>query len=351
MAKRQLTALATNTNTANFSNSNTAELSVMMTVDSIEYSDDFKSLFPLDEKKVDEIAKDIAENGFDSSQPVHIWETPEGQKILIDGHTRLAAAKIAQLYDIPVFIHHFETLQDALLYAVGLQVKRRNLNSQEILLAVQMFDSIKTTGRKPAGSEEETGRSSKKLADELGIGERTVQKARKVNKEASDETKEKLKNNEITINQAYEELPDVKARKGSKKGTSLDDADDDLSDDFEDNSGDPRPVMIHERKINTSGRLSSLSEEEDNERTKERKESYELGVKEGFEQCKQQLEEKYAHCFETALYWTLAQMIKGKTAKEIYDDPAVSDLSLVAIADFKLSEEDEDLVYKLSLEK
>lgn len=347
MAKRKLTALAGNININNFSNSNTAELSVMMTVDSIEYSEDFKSLFPLDDNKVTEIAKDITENGYDKSQPVHIWETLDGKKILIDGHTRLAASRVAQLYDIPVFIHHFENLQDALLYAVGLQVKRRNLNSQEILIAVQMFDSIKTTGRKPAGSEEETGRSSKKLADELGIGERTIQKARKVNKEASEETKEKLKNNEITINQAYEELPDVKARKGSKK-VNL--SDDELSDALEDNSGNPGEVIIHERKINTTGRMSPLSKEEDNERTRERKESYELGVKEGFEQCKNLLEDKYAHCFETALYWALAQMVKGKTAKEIYDDPAVSDLSLAAIADFKLSEEDDDLVYKLSME-
>lgn len=280
MGKKQLTAFNNKIN--KYSNSNTAELSVMMPVDSIEYSDDFKSLFPLDENKVAEIAKDIVEKGFDSSQPVHIWETLEGKKILIDGHTRLAASKIAQLYDIPVFIHHFETLQDALLYAVGLQVKRRNLNSQEILLAVQMFDSIKTTGRKPAGSEEETGRSSKKLADELGIGERTIQKARKVNKEASEETKEKLKNNEITINQAYEELPDVKARKGSKKATTNETIEDeDLSDALEDNSDNPGPVIIHERKLNTSGRHSGLSEEEDNDRTAERKEAYEMGLKKG----------------------------------------------------------------------
>lgn len=348
MAKRNLTALSTNTENSTFSNSNTSELSVMVQVDKIKLDDNFKALFPADEKRIEVIAEDMKTNGFDKSQVLHLWKKTDGTMILIDGHTRLAAAKIAGLYDVPVFIHNFETEEEARQYAIGLQVKRRNLSSEEILIAVEMFDSIKVPGRK-ASDQEGTGKSSIKLAEMLGIGTRTVEKARTVLRDADEETKEKIKNHEKTVNQAYEELPEVKARKGSKKKESIEDDfdEDELSDALEDNSGNPSPVIIHERKVNTSGRNSPLSEEEDNERTRERKEAYELGVKD----CTEQMEKKYAHLFETALYWTLAQMLKGKTAKDIYNDPAVSDLSFSVISNFELSKEDDDLVYKLSQEK
>lgn len=279
MAKKSLTALKTNMSQLN--NSGTTELSVMLPVASITLSDDFKELFPLDENKVKEIADNIRQNGFDKSQPLHIWEN-EGKKVLIDGHTRLAACLLAELYDVPVFMHHFDSVKDAQLYALDLQIKRRNLSSQQILLAIEMYDSIKTTGRKPEGSTEQTGKSSKKLASELGIGERTVEKARAVNRLADEETKDKINSGEVTINQAYENLPEVKARKGSKKKNENEEDYDTSFEALEDNSDNPRSVSFKQRKEKELSPYELKEKEQDSERTEERKKASELGFTDGF---------------------------------------------------------------------
>lgn len=334
MAKT-LTALKTNMATLN--NSGTTDLSVMMPLTSISLSENFKDLFPLDDEKVQAISNDMKETGFDKSQPIHVWKHDNVNE-LIDGHTRLAAAKRAGLYDIPVFIHKFDSVKDAQLYALDLQIKRRNLSSQQILIAVEMYDTIKKTGRKPEGSTEEKGRSSKLLADELGIGERTIQKARTVNKLADEETKAKIKNNEVSLNQAYENLPEVKARKGSKKKVSDDNSEDfDISESLEDNSGNPSPVSFMQRKEKEESPYDIKQKEDEEQRVaankKLQKEAHEEGFSEGF---------------QAAFTFVLAQVIKGKSPKEIYELPEVQDLSPSVISSFKNTDEDDLLVYKLS---
>lgn len=47
----------------------------------------------------------MIKDGFDKSHPVHLWISADGTKILIDGYTRLAAAKKAGLYEIAVYEH------------------------------------------------------------------------------------------------------------------------------------------------------------------------------------------------------------------------------------------------------
>ena len=278
MAKKKLTALKTNMTKLN--NSGTADLSVMLPVTAITICDEFKELFPLDDNKVKEIADNIREFGFDKSQPLHIWQH-EGKNKLLDGHTRLAASKLAELYDVPVFMHHFDSVKDAQLYALNLQIKRRNLSSQQILIAVEKYDEIKNPGRKPEGSTEGKGRSSKKLADELGIGERTIQKARTVNNLADAETKKKIKTGEISLNKAYESLPEVKARKGKKK-LADEDAEDLYSDALDDTSGNPSPLSFKQRKEKELSPFELKEKASDSERTKERKKAYELGYDDGF---------------------------------------------------------------------
>lgn len=335
MAKT-LTALKTNMATLN--NSGTTDLSVMMPLTSISLSENFKDLFPLDDEKVQAISNDMKETGFDKSQPIHVWKHDNVNE-LIDGHTRLAAAKRAGLYDIPVFIHHFNSTKDAQLYALNLQIKRRNLSSSQILYAVEMFDSIKKTGRKPEGSTEEKGRTSEKIAEEIGVSPRTVQKAQTVNKLADDETKAKIKSGEMSINQAYTNLPEVKERKGSKKKLK-DDTEDDIkieSLEDEDNSENPQSISFKQRKETEPSHFDIKQKEEEEQRVaankKLQKEAHEEGFSEGF---------------QAAFTFVLAQVIKGKSPKEIYELPEVQDLSPSVISSFKNTDEDEILVYKLS---
>ena len=47
----------------------------------------------------EEIRESIARAGFDKGQPLSLWKD---KNLLLDGHTRLAAAKEAGLIEVPV---------------------------------------------------------------------------------------------------------------------------------------------------------------------------------------------------------------------------------------------------------
>ncbi len=56
-----------------------------------------------------------------------ILATWEGQKepVCIDGHTRLQAAKNLGIEEVPVFVHEFDTEEEAVEKAIKLQRNRR----------------------------------------------------------------------------------------------------------------------------------------------------------------------------------------------------------------------------------
>jgi ParB family chromosome partitioning protein len=98
-------------------------------------------IFAVQEKTRKEIVRSIGKKGYDKSQPVVLWK---GKNILVDGHTRLAAAKEAGLEEIPATEMDFESREDALLYTFERQAVRRNLTASEILAAAQMPENKKT---------------------------------------------------------------------------------------------------------------------------------------------------------------------------------------------------------------
>ncbi|UTY30513.1 hypothetical protein [Treponema putidum] len=83
MAK--LTALS-NMGKTSIANSGASELSVMVSIDTINLKDEFKNLFPLNETMVDTITENILTYGYDKSQPIHVWKD---NMTLTDGHHRL----------------------------------------------------------------------------------------------------------------------------------------------------------------------------------------------------------------------------------------------------------------------
>ena len=126
-------------------NSGTEHLSKEINLDKIITSPTFAGLFPRNEKMVNIIADDIIINGYDKSQPIHIWKE---QGTLIDGHHRYYATQIAGLTTIPVYEHSFENEEQALEYALKLQIERRNLNDAELFAAVRQLDALKKRGKK-----------------------------------------------------------------------------------------------------------------------------------------------------------------------------------------------------------
>lgn len=71
------------------------KFSKQMLVEKIEFHEEFKNLYVIDDQVLGRIVNAMKETGFDNSQPVHIWHTNDSDGFehwyLIDVYTRLKA--------------------------------------------------------------------------------------------------------------------------------------------------------------------------------------------------------------------------------------------------------------------
>ena len=131
----------------------------------------------------------------------------------------------------------FESLEAAIIFAKARQCKRRNLTQAEIY-------KIATT-LEPLGKKDGSGRTTEKAADEYGISSSTLEHARTVKKRADEETQNKIKNNLLSINQAYQKV----RQKKEKSEKSDEDDTDELSDSLDDTDGNPRSIFVRSRDM------------------------------------------------------------------------------------------------------
>lgn len=170
----------------------------------------FSTLFPIDNCVWEAIKENMEAAGFDASKPLDVWRQ---ENILLDGHTRLAAAKAAQI-DVEIFYHDFDTEEAALEYAISNQRNRRNLTDADIFRCVSALDSRKDRGgdRKSETAQisiastdaiDEPGKSSEKTAELVGVSPRKVEQVRTVIGHASPETLAAVEQGDMKINKAY----------------------------------------------------------------------------------------------------------------------------------------------------
>lgn len=181
------------------------KLSKTILLDKINLHPDFQKLFDIEPELLERITQSIKENGYDNSQPLHLW-VHDGEYDLIDGYTRYAALKAADKDTAPYYEHNFGTFDEAYKYVLSLQVNRRNLSGAELLRHVAFLSGNIAN--------DVSGRKSEAIAETLGVSARTVQRAMAVEKQADDKMKEKIDSGEMSVNQAYNEL---KGRNKAKK--------------------------------------------------------------------------------------------------------------------------------------
>lgn len=213
MAK--LTALTKNTVGLN---SGVEVIAQKISLDKIVTHPTFQTLLPINDKELENIVKDMEENGFDRSKPVCIWRE---ENVLIDGYTRFTAAKEAGLSEIYKYEMSFVTEQEALEYAMKQQLNRRNLNDAGKIMLIEKLDNLRNPGRKssdPEADAEPRGKSAQALAESLGIGTRTVERGRYVLANADEETLEEVKSGKKSINQAAKKIKQQKDEQ--KKATA-----------------------------------------------------------------------------------------------------------------------------------
>lgn len=182
------------------------QFSKTMLAEKIEKHDFFERLFKIDEGVLERIVVSMRKNGFDNSQPLHIWHTEDkgGAEhwYLIDGYTRFTACKKAGITRIPVTVHEdFGDFNSAYKYVLSLQVNRRNLTGDELMKNVAIM----------LGSDEVKkfeGDKAQMIAETLGVSKRTAQRAISLEKNADDALLESIGKGELSVNQAYNKMQD-----------------------------------------------------------------------------------------------------------------------------------------------
>jgi len=166
---------------------------MMVSLDKLHFDKDFKAVFNQEEDKVERIAQDMKANGFDKSQPIIIDEN----YAILDGNSRYLASQKAGIKKVPVIIKLFESKKEALLYEINLQMNRRNIKDDSVL--IETYNTI-------ASMKDENGKklfTDVEIAQKLGVSPRQISKVKEVDIKASEEVKEALSKGDISLNQAY----------------------------------------------------------------------------------------------------------------------------------------------------
>lgn len=107
-----------------------------MDIDDIKVVSPYKDLFTVDSDTVTAIAKDMEAYGYDISVPIVV----NGKHQIVDGHTRLRAAKQAGLSEVFVHVLDYTDEGDGIEYAIHNQVDRRNMTNKGLLNAFKKID-------------------------------------------------------------------------------------------------------------------------------------------------------------------------------------------------------------------
>ena len=183
----------------------------------------FRNLFPRDEAMIEKIADHMKANGYDDSQPIICWERAGENGLLahvvVDGHTRLAAARRANLDNVKIMFKDFADDDEALQYAIHNQRDRRNITDADLFKCIEAVDQLKKKGgdkksekSKASSGAIEQGKSSKATAKIVGTSPRKVEKVRRILKKANRETVEAVKSGKKSINAACQETNTVPER-------------------------------------------------------------------------------------------------------------------------------------------
>ena len=150
--------------------------------------------------------------GFHPGDSIIMWAE---RGVVIDGHTRLAAAKNLGLEEVPVYEKSFADEDAALRYAIHNQRNRRNLTDVEIIRCIEALDRRKQAGRpseKLASKKAnfKKGKSAQETAKLVGTSRAKVERVRTVLEHAEEPVKEAVKAGEMSINRAYQETQETR---------------------------------------------------------------------------------------------------------------------------------------------
>jgi len=194
---------------------------------------EFKSYMPpLSEDEYNQLENNIKKEG--CREPIIVWEDT-----IIDGHNRYNICKENNI-EFQTVEKQFDTKDQAKVWIIDNQKGRRNLTdgwkwelaqAKKELLREKGKEQLSESGKKHKGNQytgveplskidkppekqpQSKHNTRKELSNELGWSSGKTAMADKVWREAEPETKEKVKNGDITFNQAYNKIKQEEKQK------------------------------------------------------------------------------------------------------------------------------------------
>ncbi len=167
----------------------------------------FKSYLPFLKSEVyAKLEDNIKNNGI--IDPILYVLTPDGQRVVIDGHASFAAAAELKIMDFPTreVTEVFGSIDEIKLWIIKRQFQRTNLsNQQKVRLAYQAKETIQALANrnkeKAANGEviELHVVTCEEIAKLAGVGKSTVTRFESIMKSGNEDVIRQLENDEITI--------------------------------------------------------------------------------------------------------------------------------------------------------
>ncbi|MEW6141437.1 MAG: hypothetical protein AB1733_24705 [Thermodesulfobacteriota bacterium] len=192
----------------------------------------FKDLLPIDGGFLERLTADMVRTGYLETERVVLGLWPGlVHPVLIDGHTRRAAAIAAGIPWIPYVVVEFPDEISALRFAMSVQCKRRPRKDDVIFRFVARYDILmerggdrRSSGKKSkpprGGFETHRSPSARWTANLVCCSSRKVERVRTILKDGTPEIQDAVKNGKMTINKAYNlvvKKPVVRRRSGDIK--------------------------------------------------------------------------------------------------------------------------------------
>jgi len=209
---------------------------VILSTDRIEIREVFASLYPKDQSLVDRMADSMrGADGFREGHELSVWVNSEGLPVLVDGHQRLDAAKLAGITAVPVVAIPVNDEREALEWAIREQRDRRNLSEKDRRAhdarAIAALDRPREERHQAKAKNAEKnevstdtsfhcGDSATRTASVVGTSRATVNRVRAVLDSGDEPLKAKLLSGEITPRAAAREVKKEKraAKQKETKG-------------------------------------------------------------------------------------------------------------------------------------
>jgi 16S rRNA G966 N2-methylase RsmD len=192
-----------------------------------EINEEFRDLIPpLTKEEYEGLEESVVNEGCRES--IIVWND-----IIVDGHNRYEICKNHDI-EFSVTEKNFANTDDAKLWIINNQFSRRNISIFDRgNLAIKMKSIIAARAKEKQyeginqyslcqNSDKPSIDTKKELATIAGISHDTIHRIETINNKASEETKDKIRRNELSINKAYKDIKneEYKEKEAVLKDTS-----------------------------------------------------------------------------------------------------------------------------------